>query len=102
MLHGRRQLVLLRCMVNSENERNPLIYLLLFFLLNLLALYLYCPLKGEEGGDHARSSWLLWNGLHMCCNGHYNALLLGNWLLIVKFGLSSDCGVQIPTLSWIW
>jgi len=30
MLHGRRQLVLLRCMVNSENERNPFNYLLIF------------------------------------------------------------------------
>ena len=29
MLHGRRQLVLLRCLVNSVNERNPLLNLLI-------------------------------------------------------------------------
>lgn len=47
MLHGRRQLVLLRCMVNSENERNPLIYLLLFLpLLVLTCTILVLPPKG--------------------------------------------------------
>ena len=61
MLHGRRQLVLLRCMVNSENERNPLIYLLLFLpLLVLTCTILVLPPKGggrwgeQDGGGHYR------------------------------------------------
>lgn len=89
MLHGRRQLVLLRCLVNSVNERNPHL-ILLFLPARKEALIKYCCLATEEGGDHARSSWLLWFGLHMCYNGLYNALLLGNRLLIVKLDLSSD------------
>ena len=80
-----------RCRVKSHNERNP-----------------YCQLltgqaedsgetatvRCEEGGDDVKSARPLCPGLHTCYNGRYKGQLPGDWMLISKFGLSSDRSLQ--------
>ena len=55
--------------------------------------------SGEEGGDDVKSARPLRPGLHTCYNGRNNGQLLGNKMLISKFGLSSDRGLQFDLLK---
>ena len=55
--------------------------------------------KAEEGEDDVKSSWPLWAGLHTCYNGNYNESRKGNFELISKNYLSSDCSLQLESMK---
>ena len=55
--------------------------------------------KPEEGGDDVKSSWPLWAGLHTCYNGNYNRSRQGNFELIFKNYLISDCSLQLESMK---
>ena len=68
MVHGCRQLRVVRCWVKSRNERNPLSYV------TIIKLGDSCDTacdEQEEGGDDVKSSCPLYAGLHTCYNGWY-------------------------------
>jgi hypothetical protein len=55
--------------------------------------------SGEEGGDDVKSARPLRPGLHTCYNGRYRGLLLGDKMLILKIGLSSDWSLQLDSMK---
>ena len=61
MLHGRRQLVLLRCLVNSVNERNPLFNLLSFLLKrkSTIKILLFSN-RGRRGPRQIVMAFMVW------------------------------------------
>ena len=63
-----------RCLVKSNNERNPRLKLLTLS----WALLRYCQCKLEEGEDDVKSSCLLRLGLQACYNGRYNEKQYGD------------------------
>ncbi len=77
----------MRCLVKSNNERNP-----------RYVLYVSrgtAGIKPEEGGDDVKSAWPLYPGLHTRYNGRYNGLQNREVEPIPKTGLSSDRRLQL-------
>ncbi len=77
----------MRCLVKSNNERNP-----------RHVLYVSrgtAVIKTEEGGDDVKSAWPLYPGLHTRYNGRYNGLQDRKVEPIPKVGLSSDRRLQL-------
>ena len=72
----------MRCLVKSNNERNPY--------RQLHVSGETAGIKPEEGGDDVKSAWPLCLGLHTRYNGRYNGLLSREVEPIPKAGLSSD------------
>jgi len=55
--------------------------------------------KLEEGEDEVRSTCPLWFGLHMCYNGNYKELQLGDQKPISKGYLSPDSSLQLEMMK---
>ena len=85
-----------RCSVKSGNERNPHLQLLTGYAEDFGETAVG---KAEEGEDDVKSSWPLWAGLHTCYNGNYNRSRKGNFELIFKNYLSSDCSLQLESMK---
>ena len=86
----------MRCSVKSGNERNPHLQLLTGYAEDSGETAVG---KAEEGEDDVKSSWPLWAGLHTCYNGNYNRSRKGNFELIFKNYLSSDCSLQLESMK---
>ena len=86
----------MRCSVKSGNERNPHLQLLTGYAEDSGETAVG---KAEEGEDDVKSSWPLWAGLHTCYNGNYNRSRKGNFELIFKNYLSSDCSLQLENMK---
>ena len=86
----------MRCSVKSGNERNPHLQLLTGYAEDFGETAVG---KAEEGEDDVKSSWPLWAGLHTCYNGNYNRSRKGNFELIFKNYLSSDCSLQLESMK---
>ena len=86
----------MRCSVKSGNERNPHLQLLTGYAEDFGETAVG---KAEEGEDDVKSSWPLWAGLHTCYNGNYNRSRKGNFELIFKNYLSSDCRLQLACMK---
>ena len=86
----------MRCSVKSGNERNPYLQLLTGYAEDFGETAVG---KAEEGEDDVKSSWPLWAGLHTCYNGNYNESQEGNFELILKNYLISDCSLQLESMK---
>ena len=86
----------MRCSVKSGNERNPHLQLLTGYAEDSGETAVG---KAEEGEDDVKSSWPLWAGLHTCYNGNYKRSRKGNFELIFKNYLSSDCSLQLESMK---
>lgn len=86
-----------RCLVKSFNERNPS-----GMLQPTENMGHSCQTASdilEEGGDHVKSSWPLWIGLHTCYNGIYKGKQWRESERILKNCLSSDCSLQLESMK---
>ena len=81
-----------RCWVESRNERNPYPYLPAGQAGNFKGT---AGDKPEEGGDDVKSSWPLRAGLHTCYNGRYRRSLTREGAPILKAGRSPDRSLQL-------
>ena len=77
----------MRCLVKSNNERNPY--------RQLQVSGETAGIKPEEGGDDVKSAWPLYPGLHTRYNGQYNRLRNREVEPILKAVLSSDRRLQL-------
>jgi len=84
-----------RCLVKSNNERNPFPKLLTV----RWELLGYCQCKLEEGGDEVKSSCPLHLGLQACYNGRYKELRHSDVKLISKVDPSPDWSLQLDSMK---
>ena len=87
-----------RCLVSSFNERNPL-EKLFGILVQVPSFFQTASDILEEGGDDVKSSWPLWTGLHTCYNGRYNGRQWCESERILKPYLSPDCSLQLESMK---
>ncbi len=81
----------MRCLVKSNNERNP--YYVLYVSRGTASI------KLEEGGDDVKSAWPLYPGLHTRYNGQHNGSQNREVEPILKVGLSSDRRLQLACVK---
>ena len=87
-----------RCLVSSFNERNPL-EKLFGILVQVPSFFQTASDILEEGGDDVKSSWPLWTGLHTCYNGKHNKKQWWKSEQILKSYLNSDCFLQFGNMK---